>query len=393
MSRECWAPKASGSGRNGCGAILATDRGAQRLPLWMLDAVALVEGFHRSVDDAAHWEALARFRKVLEPGVEMAAGSAAALVSMTDFLSGLEVSLTDSFSISSNPAGDNFEILPFDSARPASGGMPTEAMAELAGEDLRTFQHRLRERGALNAFRLGRGRFLVVDRAAAPALKVMVEAQRDPLEERRAFIRNPRARITEAVEVQLRRQPDFVNLPPDAQEEAVEAIAGHLLVETEEYIRFSDWVAGLEIYQGNPLAEFTSSGTTWLPKVFARAVIERLDAMDAPGLVALRDHVQAAMEAGQESVAFEGHDLLATAQTLQVIEAKLEERHASEVALEDPPPEEPSASGPVILTTADNFTEVQWRSDRGPRRSAQPVTVPGHPFCLGPSCARGADGE
>lgn len=359
------------------GAILATDRGAQRLPLWMLDAVALAEGFHRSADDAAHWEALARFRKALEPGVEMAAGSAAARVSMTDFLSGLEVSLTDSFSIAPNPAGDDFEVLPFDSARSTSGGIPTEAMAELAGADLRIFQRRLRERGALNAFRLGPGRFLVVDRAAAPALKVMAEAQRDPLEERRAFIRNPRARITEAVEAQLRRQPDFANLPPDAQEEAVEAIAGPLLVETEEYIRFSDRVIGLEIYQGNPVAEFTSSGTTWLPEAFARAVIERLDAMGAPGLAALRDHVQAAMEAGQESVAFEGHDLPATAQTLQVIEAKLEERRAGEGAPEDPPPAAPSDSGPVILTTADNFTEVQWRPARGPRRSALSVTVPG----------------
>ncbi|MDP1578464.1 MAG: ATP-dependent helicase, partial [Cypionkella sp.] len=73
------------------GAILETDRGPQRLPLWMLDAVVVAEGFTASTDDAAHWEALARFRKALEPGVTMAGDTGAARGSMTDFLQGLEV--------------------------------------------------------------------------------------------------------------------------------------------------------------------------------------------------------------------------------------------------------------------------------------------------------------
>lgn len=358
------------------GAILATDKGAQRLPLWMLDAVALAEGFHRSTDDAAHWEALARFRKALEPGVELTRENADSRLSMTDFLSGLEVSLTDSFSISPTDSGDDFEVLPFSSDRLAEGLGTTENMAELAGPDLRNFQRRVRERGALNAFRLGPGRFLVVDRAAAPALNAMAEAQRAPLEERRAFIRNPRARITEAVEAHLRRQPDFDSLSPAAQEETVEAAAGPLLIETEEYIRFSERVTGLEVYQGNPVAEFTSSGTTWLPEAFAKAVIERLDAMPAPELEALRDHVQDVIGAGAAAVAFEGHDLPANAQTLQVIEAKIQEKRAAEAPPQDEEPVETASAGPVILTTADNFTQVLWRPKQGARATVLTATVP-----------------
>jgi len=359
------------------GAILATDKGPQRLPLWLMDAVDVADGFHRSPDDAAHWEALARFRKALEPGVEMRRETAAARVSMTDFLSGLEVSLTDSFSVSPTPSGDDFDILPFSADRLAGGESPTEKMAELSGADLGIFQRRVRERGALNAFRLGPGRFLVVDRAAAPALTAMVEAQRAPLEERRAFIRNPRARITEAVEAHLRRQPGFDALPPAAQEEAVEAAAGPLLIETEEYVRFSDRVTGLEIYQGNPVAEFTSSGTTWLPEAFAREIIERLEAMPAPELEALRDHVEEVIEAGEQTVAFAGHDLPATAQTVQVIEAKLQEKLATDQpAWTDDPGADPEPAGPVILKTADNFTELLWRPKQGPRHTTLPATVP-----------------
>lgn len=360
------------------GAILATDKGVQRLPIWMLDAVELAEGFHRSTDDAAHWEALARFRKALDPGVEMNRENAAARVSMTDFLSGLEVSLADSFSISPTASGDDFEVLPFSSDRIAEGDAPTETLAELSGKDLRTFQHRVRERGALNAFRLGPGRFLVVDRSAATALKVMAEVQRAPVEERRAFVRNPRTRITEAVEAQLRRQGGFDNLSPAAQEEAIEAAAGPILVETEEYARFSERVTGLEIYQGNPVGAFTSSGTNWLPEAFARAIIEQLEAIPAAELEALRNDVQAAIGAGETTFPFEGHVLPATEQTLQVIEAKLEQRRAADLQPEqDEPTDQPAAAGPVILTTADNFAEVLWRPKHGPRVTGLAAAAPG----------------
>ncbi|TPL75952.1 DEAD/DEAH box helicase [Mesorhizobium sp. B2-3-15] len=348
------------------GSLLETDRGLQRLPLWMLEAIQVAEGFRKSKDDAEHWEALARFRKALEPGVDMSADSAMARLSMTDFLSGLEVSLADGFSISPTHDGDDFEVLPFANERLDPDEVTSEAMAELAGPDLAQFQRRLRERGALNAFRLAPGKFLVVDRSAGAALKVMADMQRAAPEERRAFVRNPRARITEAVEAQLRRQSGFQELSSAAQEEAVEAAAGPLFIETEEYSRFSDRVTGIETYSGNPIGEVASSGTTWLPEVFTDEVLKRLDKLRTPELEELRDRLQTAIERGAATLSFEGIELPANGQTLHVLEGRLQSRRPAD---EEPNHDDVGRNGPIILKTEVNFDDVSWRPIRGPRHS------------------------
>ncbi|RWM79516.1 MAG: DEAD/DEAH box helicase [Mesorhizobium sp.] len=351
---------------NRTGAILETDRGLQRLPMWMLEAIQVAEGFRTSRDDAEHWEALARFRKALEPGVEMSADSAMARLSMTDFLSGLEVSLADGFSISPTHDGNDFEVLPFANEKLDREAVASEAMAELAGADLAQFQRRLRERGALNAFRLAPGKFLVVDRSAGAALKVMADMQRAAPEERRAFVRNPRARITEAVEAHLRRQTGFQELSSAAQEEAVEAAAGPLFIETEEYSKFSERVTGIEVYSGNVVAEFASSGTTWLPEAFAEAVLRRLDSLPTPRLEDLRDRVQVAINGGEATLSFEDIELPANSQTLQILEGRLQSRRLAEPESDD---DEVGRNGPIILKTEVNFEDVTWRPTRGPRHS------------------------
>ncbi len=364
--------------RTGC--ILDTDRGPQRLPLWMLDAVEVADGFRRSTDDAAHWEALARFRKALEPGVDMAGDSVAARSSMTDFLAGLEVSLTDQLSVSPNAAGDDFEVVPFASDELENDGSPSEAMAVLAPEDLRQFQRRLRERGPLNAYRLGPGRFLVVDRAAAPALKVMADMQRAPAEQRRAFLRNPRAEITDAYEAHLRRRDGFDDLTPAAQEEAIEAAAGPVFVETEEFSQFSKRVTGLEIYRGNPLRGSIAEGTSWLPEDFDATFRSRLKDLSTSDLQALRDQVQAAADSGQSTADFEGMAIPATPGTLTRLDALLEARRGEEAAAHDQSGAddgpEASAGGPVVLKTAVNFEDVLWRAGLRPRRCDLAAAVP-----------------
>ncbi len=358
--------------RTGC--ILDTDRGPQRLPLWMLDAIEVADGFRQSTDDAAHWEALARFRKALEPGVDMAGDSAAARSCMTDFLAGLEVSLTDQLSVSPNAAGDDFEVVPFASDELGDDRSPSEAKAVLPPEDLRQFQWRLRERGALNAYRLGPGRFLVVDRAATPALKVMADMQRAPTELRRAFLRNPRAGITDAYEAQLRRRDGFNDLTPAAQEEAIEAAAGPVFVETEEFSQFSERVTGLEIYRGNPLRGSVAEGTTWLPEDFDATFRNRLKDLSTSDLQALRDQVQAAADSGQSTADFEGMAVPATPGTLTRLDALLEARRAEDRSADDDSVAQ--FGGPVVLKTAVNFEDVLWRAGLQPRRSDLAAAVP-----------------
>lgn len=357
------------------GAILETAP-IQRLPLWMLEALEIADGQTPSDDDAAHWEALARFRKVLEPGVDMSSDNNAARVSMTDFLQGLEVSLTDRLSISPDTNGDDFEIVPFAAERLEDGSSPSEDMAELSGADLKHFQQRVRERGVLNAYRLGPSRFMVVDRSVAPALQVMADMQRAPVDERRAFIRNPRARITGFIEERLRQTEEFGSLSPASQEEVVENIATPLFVETEEYKRFSDRVIGVEVYAGSPVAEFESSGTTWLPEEFAEQLRTALDQLSTPELETLRANVQAMVDAGGENVPFEGMELPASPALVSMLDERIEKRRMSDREDQKEPDEDTSPEGPIILKTADNFEELQWFAKLLPRETDMTETVP-----------------
>lgn len=360
------------------GALLQSDRGSQRVPLWMLDALELAESYRSGQGDAADWEALARFRRALDPGIVDSGDSQAARFSMTDFLSGLEVRLADRFSITPDAQGTDFEVVPFSGHAIGEAPEVTESMAELAGASLGDFQRKLRQRGALNAFRLGPGKFLVIDRAAAPVLEVMTRMQRAPREERREFIRNPRPRITEALEAALEARGALAGLDDAGREESIEAAAGPAFVETSEYEAFSARVTGIEIYERPDLSLVESSGTTWLPELFSAEVRSRLEALPNEALAQLGERLRQAIDTGQEHVTQGDLQLPAHPEVLQAVELRLKERSA-------PPQEEPEdddtapedlPSGPVVLRTEDNFEEVHWRPATPPRTAAAPLRLP-----------------
>ncbi|TNC12677.1 hypothetical protein FF100_13445 [Methylobacterium terricola] len=69
-----------------------------------MDAVTVSEEFEPGRNEAQHWNSLARFRQLLDPGVRVANSTPAARVSMTDFLAGLEVRIADRFALSPKTA-------------------------------------------------------------------------------------------------------------------------------------------------------------------------------------------------------------------------------------------------------------------------------------------------
>ncbi|TCP38802.1 DEAD/DEAH box helicase [Rhodovulum marinum] len=359
------------------GAILETDRGVQRIPLWMMEALDVAEAHRPGEGDAADWEALARFRRALDPGVTEAGAGRAARLSLTDFLSGLEVGLADRFSISPDASGTDFEVVPFSGRRIDDIDSVPESMAELGGAELGDFQRKLRGRGALNAFRLGPGKFLVIDRAAAPVLQVMAEMQRAPREERAAFIRNPRPRITGAIEAALEARGELADLDDAGREESVERAAGPVLVETAEYAAFSARVTGIEVFEAPTLDLFESSGTTWLPEVFTFEVARQISALPVEGLESLAADLAQAIEAGTESVPSGDVQVPATPETLAAVQGQIAARRAEGGAgdIADAEPEE-GPSGPLVLQTADNFEELHWRPTTPPRTPAIPLRLP-----------------
>lgn len=354
------------------GAILDM-AGGQRIPLWMLDALDVADGFVRTQDDTCHWEALARFRQALDSGIEMAGENPTTRLSMTDFLQGLKISLSDCLSISPNEAGTDFEVVPFSSRRLDTNGMSSEANGELEHPDLLRFQRKFRERDVLKAYNLAQGHYLVIDPSVAPVLKTMKEMQRASPQERRAFIRNPRTRITEAVEADLYAKGELANLSPEEQEEAIEAIAVPAFVETKEY---SERVVGVEVYHGNLIGRNDPSGTTWLPEIFTSETSTLINNMPLSALHALREKMQAGLANGESVVSIAGNTLPATPQMLEFIDRQIgEQDHVSEED-EREDDECPPKQGPIILKTLENTENLSWNIPLYPRYSTMREAVP-----------------
>lgn len=356
------------------GALMRTASGLRRLPIWLLNALDVADGFQQGTADNTQWEALARFRQALEPGVKLSGTEPAAKVSMTDFLSGLEVRLVDRFSISANHAGTDFEVLPFSESRiqtlglDAGAGEVTEAAGELSGTALRTFQSRIRDRGALPAYRLGAGSYVVIDKSAAPVLETMVEVQRGPLEEREAFIRNPRARITDSMERALRQMGALEGLTAEAEEAVIEAAAEPVFIETSE---FSERVVGIKRFEKQQ-GDRGESGTTWMPEGFEKILAERLASFSKEALIAVRQEVCDAIEAGEPTVSVAEVSIPAVESALDVIDKQIADREESPFVDEEPARKQEA----MVLDVKENFDDLHWKVPLTPRVASVPFALP-----------------
>jgi hypothetical protein len=369
------------------GAVLTTTKGARRIPLFVLEALEVADAFKEgSTNEALHWEALARFRQALDPGVKVDAASFAGRVSMTNFLEGLEVHLTDCFSISprETPDGLDFDPVPFSGkglelARVERGNDDASAEddAELGGEVLREFQHRLRSQGPLPAYRVGQRNYLVVDPGAAPVLKLMAEMQQAPPAERADFVRNPRPLITHRIERHLRDSGKLDGLSPVGEEEAIEAIAGPLFVETGEY---SERVTGKVVYERPDVGIATGTDTTWLPEFIDPKIRQAVQGWSRDKLAALHVSLQEARSAGQDSIEVGGETTSVSDELIQSIGERLV---ALDTAQEMDRPEGPVdlegtklPVGPVVIATKDHFTDLSWLPKRGKREPKISEGVP-----------------
>lgn len=364
------------------GAILLTSAGERRLPLWMKHALDLADEFdpNRPMED--HWSALAAFRQALEPddaiSKTLPENREMAGLSMTAFLRGLEVHVANRFSISPDATLGQFEVVPYSSQQLDDAGISddniSEKDAELTGEALAAFQHRLRTRGARSAYQLGNNAYLVVDKSSTPVLEEMVRVQQAERDERKAFIKNPRAFITEAVTRHLTDSGAFDNLDEADQEELVESVAGPALVESREY---SERVTGVTVYK-KPSTDFESSGTTWLPEVFDPVVADAIRDMPVNELRALHAHMNDVLaESSGVAAVIEGTEVEITPARLAAVAGELERKEQDTIQLDDPKPEsETETGGPVILGTLDNFEQLSWHAQFKARKPTIPICLP-----------------
>lgn len=361
------------------GAFLKTAEGTRRLPLWMKRAIDLANSFDASQPVEHHWRALSDFRRAIEPessiDAEMPENREMAGLSMTAFLRGLEVRVADRFSISPHTSLGQFEVVPYSAQRLENEGIAedvSEADAELKGEALAVFQYRLHTLGARPAYQLGNNSYLVIDRGAAPVLEEMARVQKAPREERRAFINNPRAFITEAVNRHLKESGALDELDDAQQAEMVEALAGPALIETREY---SERVTGVIVYE-RPKDAIEGSGTTWLPEAFSQHLVEAIQSMPELELRALRDHMAEVLESGVDTPAeIAGEKVPVTSARLAAIEGEIERRDQLAAPKDEEQDEVSEASGPIILDTKGNFDELTWEAKLAPRTPSVPTAL------------------
>ncbi len=361
------------------GAILETAEGRARMPAAMLAAIEIAEGFDPSAPAEEHWAALARFRRSLDPDVDLPADAPdfEAKASMTQFLSELTIAATDTLSMAvrDGPDGLDFDPVPLRRDRLRDGETPSEADAELSGDRLRTFQRSVRARGPQPAHPLAPNDYVVVEPDALPVLEVMHRFQRAPREAREAFIRNPRPHVADAVAERLHRTGALDGLTPAQEQEVVDAAAEPAFVETKEY---SERVVGIGRWSPPELPVAQEAPTTWLPEVFADAVRTAIEGADIARLTRIEADMAAAADAGRDSVEIDG---VACPTDEAAREAVRRRREALEKAASSPAGAGPGGDGPetdrtpIVIETRQNTFELEWRPE-GPRRAARTTAAP-----------------
>ena len=364
------------------GAFLETAQGAFLIPDPQFSLTEVADAFDAgSVDLPDHWDALARFRRLLDSNEE--GGDP---VEMSAFLDGLRIYTGTALSLTlrGNPDDLDFDPVLFDpeTARTAEEeGRPlSEQDGLLSEEHLEIFQSHARTGfrafdSAKRSYLLGRQSYLIVDDDLEIALQLVREKQQAGPAERRAFAANPRAAIAERLaapthEVSIEAGGDIVD-------EDIEARAADLFVETPEY---ADRAFGIGLWQPPELDFVPGATNEWLPESFALELGGIWVRLTAETVAVLRDKVDAAIVEGAPHVSCQGSQIPAT--------PEVREKLASVVAAETPQPapkiETPEPRGEddaeprarTVVIVHENFVEENW-APLGPTRAETVAEVPG----------------
>ncbi len=369
------------------GAILHTDRGDRRMPRAAYDAIMIAEAFDDAAPLAEHWSALARFRRTLRPdedeGEEDGPPDARARIAMTGFLGSLRIASADAFAMALRDDGEGgvtFDPLPFSTGEDAR-------TVSLDDGALGAFHDDFGRRGASTAYRTGDNSYLVVERAAAPALAVMARKQRAPRAEREAFVANPASDLTEAHEAALEAEGAFDGADDAAREALVEAAVERTFVQTEDYL--SARVVGVGAWRPPDIGGAATHRTTWLPEAFTETQRAALHGKSGAQLEAIRENHAQALDRGDSHVDVgDGVAIPVGPRTGAELDARIEEAREEEEedrAADTPPDpgdDAPAREAPatpaeaIVLQTKLNFDALTFDPARVPRSASVPDTMP-----------------
>ncbi|MEQ9145441.1 MAG: SNF2-related protein [Parvibaculaceae bacterium] len=372
------------------GAILDTPAGSFRIPEPILSAIELSEAFEAgSVDLPEHWAALARFRTKLDPEAVTdteIVPDGRDLVRMAAALQQMRIFTASAFSLALRQDGSNFQFDPilFDAetveARREAGVELIEADGVLNSQD--TIAFRNDQRSGFEAFdqvkrtyRLGQGRYVLLDGDLATVLQVVRDKQKAAVEERRQFFANPKPAIREALEKQA---SDAGSEPDDdlVEEERIDAAAEAVFQETLEYI---DRAIGTGLWKKPELGFLPKITSAWMPESFAANLDGVWVTVPDNKAGEVRQALIEAQERGDPSIEFEGVTIPATTAAVAALDEAVRARTAPPKTEPPPEPVEQTQPDKVVVLVHENFVEENWNPESQPRQShasdALPPTV------------------
>lgn len=369
------------------GSILETPAGSFRIPEPIFSAIELSEAFEAgTVDLPEHWAALAQFRAKLDPDAMADMGimpDGRDLVRMASALQQTRIYTAAAFSLALRQGGTEFQFDPvlFDAetvkARHDSGVELVEADSVLNSRDAEVFRND--ERSGFSAFdrvkrtyRLGSGRYVLLDSDLATVLQVVRDKQQAPVDERKHFFANPKPAIREALEKLAADAGPEVGDGLD-HDERIDTASDTVFQETVEYI---DRAIGSGLWKKPELGFLPKIASTWMPESFAVNLDGVWVTVPDTKATELRRAILDAHGRGEESIEFEGTRIPATAAAVAGLDEAVRSRETPPATELPPEPVEPRQAEKVVVLVHENFVEENWNPRLPPRETHVPEVLP-----------------
>ncbi|ACP24375.1 superfamily II DNA/RNA helicase and SNF2 family-related protein [Sinorhizobium fredii NGR234] len=338
------------------GAFLGSAAQMMRLPSQIYSAIEQANALKERSSVTDHWLELGKFRRLFDASDEPASRE-----NLEGFLRNLSVVTCDSVGIAFDAEDETkFFPLPFVGSPEPDPDRDTADVAALKGRELNEFRDGAIRRGAQPAYRVADGKFLIVDRSAAPVLDAIARNAKADEAGRRAFIADAGRIIQSAIERQMEDDGRITALmSPAARAERVEQETSRVWIETTEWV---SRVLGVAKWQVTEIEGMQSSGTKWLNSSIDAELADRLSQIEDEQLAEVVEALRTAIAEHTPLITHEVGDIPAIAEVLEALSRRLAEY------LRQKPIDAPSVSLDAYLpVTHDNFWEVDFKAAVRPR--------------------------
>jgi SNF2 domain-containing protein len=332
------------------GAFVGPSTSSMRIPEQIYAAIKEADLISRDSSLADHWLALGRFRRLFDSGSELEGAA------LEGFLRDVTVVTCDSVGLAFEQDDDTrFYPLPFSSGAKSGDGTSGLEDALLRGAELERFRSDILARGVRPAFRVGEGKFLIVDPSAVPVVDTIIEYTRKDEAGRRAFIADAGRVISEAIELAMLRDGRITALmSPAARTEKVEGEASRAWIETDEWV---SRVIGVAKWEATAIDGIQESGTAWLQQVPDAELGEKLATILDEELAFVIMALEDARRRGDTSISHEVGELPAIEVVIEALKRRLAE------FLRQKELDEPGVKLDAYLPiTHDNFWEIDFKA-------------------------------